>query len=50
MAEHVLETRIQLRYDTLNNWLNSTLILKKGEVAVAEATYDNTIETTNSTP
>lgn len=50
MAEHVLETRIQLRYDTLNNWMSSTLILKKGEVAVAEATYDNTIETTNSTP
>ena len=50
MAEHVLETRIQLRYDTLNNWISSTLILKKGEVAVAEVTYDNTILATNSTP
>lgn len=35
MAEKTLNTRIQLKYDTLANWNNSSLILKKGEVAFA---------------
>ena len=50
MAEHMIETRILLRYDTLTNWLSSTVILKKGEMAVAAATYDYTIEGTNYRP
>ena len=50
MAEHMIETRILLRYDTLSNWLSSTVILKKGEMAVAAATYDYTIEGTNYRP
>lgn len=33
-TEKILNTRIQLKYDTLANWNNSTFILKKGEVAV----------------
>lgn len=33
--EKMLTTRIQLRYDTLTNWNNSTLELKAGEVAIA---------------
>lgn len=36
MAENVLMTRIQLKYDLLANWNASSLILKKGEVAIAE--------------
>ena len=36
MAEKILKTRIQLKYDTLANWQKSTLALKKGEIAVAE--------------
>lgn len=35
MAENILETRILLRYDTYNNWMNSDVILKQGEMAIA---------------
>lgn len=33
--EKTLNTRILLKYDELSNWLTSTTILKKGEVAIA---------------
>lgn len=36
MAEKILNTRIQLKYDTLGNWNSSTFILKKGEIAIVE--------------
>ena len=42
MAEKVINTRVQLKYDTLTNWLASSVILKAGEVAIA------TIATANS--
>ena len=32
-----IKTRLQLKHDTLENWLSSSLILSKGEVAFAEA-------------
>ena len=35
MADHVLETKIQLRYGTYEQWMNSDVILKAGEAAVA---------------
>lgn len=35
MAEKILQTRIQLKYDTYANWLAANPILKKGEMAVA---------------
>jgi len=35
MAEHQIETRILLRYDTYDNWMHSTVILKTGEAAIA---------------
>lgn len=50
MAEHTIETRILLRYDTLYNWMNSTVILKQGEAAIAAAPFDYTIEGTNNRP
>lgn len=50
MAEHTIETRILLRYDTLDHWLNSTVILKPGEAAIAASTFDYTIEGTNDRP
>ena len=50
MAEHMIETRILLRYDTLSNWLNSTVILKPGEAAIAAATNNNTIGSSNDQP
>ena len=42
MAEKIINTRVQLKYDTLTNWLASEVILKAGEVAIA------TIATTNT--
>lgn len=35
MAEKTLNTRILLKYDTLARWSTSTLVLKKGEIAIA---------------
>lgn len=34
MAEKILKSRILLKYDTVENWEASTLILKAGEVAI----------------
>lgn len=42
MAEKILNTRFQLKYDTLTNWLSANPILKAGEVGIA------TIKTTES--
>ena len=50
MAEHMIETRILLRYDTLSNWMASELILKQGEVAVAKIPYGTTIGSSDHTP
>lgn len=35
MAEKILKTRIQLRYDTLANWTTNNPVLKAGEIAIA---------------
>ena len=37
MATKVLNTRISLKIDTLENWQKSTLQLRNGEVAIATA-------------
>lgn len=50
MAEHVIETKIQLRYDDYSNWMNSDLILKRGEAAIAVFPYSRTITNSNDTP
>lgn len=50
MAEHVLETRILLRYDTYSNWMSSTLILKEGEVAIATFPHSTSITSSDSVP
>lgn len=34
MAEKILNTRLQLKYDSYANWQNSSVILKSGEVAI----------------
>lgn len=37
LPEKELKTRIQLKYDTYDNWMTkSSLVLKKGEIAIAE--------------
>ena len=50
MAEHVLETRILLRYGTYSEWMNSDVILKQGEAAIAIFPYTNVIYPTGSVP
>lgn len=43
MATNTLNTRIALKYDLLSAWINSDLILKKGEIAIAEIPSQNNI-------
>lgn len=51
MAENVLETRILLRYGTYSQWMNSDVILKLGEAAIAAFPRERVIETiSNATP
>lgn len=50
MAEHMIETRILLRYDSYSNWMTSSVILKPGEPAIAVMNNARSIETTNLTP
>ena len=44
MAEHILNTRITLKYDTYEKWQNSTLVLKAGEVAICAVPSGVTVE------
>lgn len=51
MAENVLETRIQLRYGTYSQWMNSDTILKVGEAAICAFPQDRVIDgLSNSQP
>ena len=50
MAENVLETRIQLRYGTYSQWMNSDVILKQGEAAICAFPYSNTIVSSDTRP
>ena len=49
MAEKILQTRIQLKYDTYANWTTNNPILKAGEVAVATIASGNTQEVNSVT-
>lgn len=33
--EKILNTRIQLKYDSYENWNSSSVVLKAGEIAIA---------------
>lgn len=50
MANHVLATSILLRYDSYMNWMNSEVILKAGEMAVAYFSNRSSIANTNIMP
>lgn len=51
MADHVLETKIQLRYGTYSQWMNSDIILMQGEAAICAFPNNRVIETlSNSRP
>ena len=49
MAEKILQTRIQLKYDTYTNWTTNNPILKAGEVAIATIASGNTQEVNSIT-
>lgn len=42
MATNTINTRIQLKYDTINHWITSTFIPKAGEVCIAVIPNGNT--------
>jgi hypothetical protein len=44
MADHVLETKILLRYGTYAEWMNSDIILEVGEAAICAFPNNRTIE------
>ena len=48
MAEKILNTRIQLKYDSYTNWTTNNPVLKKGEVAIA--TIDNNADGIKNAP
>ena len=50
MAEKILQTRIQLKYDTYTNWTTNNPILKAGEVAVATIPTGDTNNVSTSLP
>ena len=50
MAEHVLETRLLLRYGTYSQWMQSEIILKQGEAAVAIFPYTQNLGLSDSQP
>lgn len=45
MADHILETKIQLRYGTYSQWMNSDVILMQGEAAICAFPNNRIIET-----
>ena len=49
MAEKILQTRIQLKYDSYTNWTTNNPILKAGEIAVATISSGNTQEVNSVT-
>ena len=50
-VENILETRILLKYDTYEHWMNSSLILKRGEAAICTFPEDRVIDDlSNTTP
>lgn len=50
MAEKILNTRIQLKYDTYANWTTNNPILKKGEMAIATIEAGDTEKVNSVTP
>lgn len=44
MATKTLNTRILLRYDSYENWLTSTIVLKQGEMAICSVPSGKTVD------
>lgn len=47
MADKILNTRIQLKYDEYSAWLTNNPVLKKGELAIAYLDQEHPTEATN---
>lgn len=50
MATKTLNTRILLRYDSYENWLTSTIVLKQGEMAICSVPSDKTVDGVTAPP
>ena len=50
MAEQILNTRIQLKYDSYKNWVEKNPTLLSGEVAIAYLPPRTDVEHTNPAP
>lgn len=50
MATKTLNTRILLRYDSYDNWLTSTIVLKQGEAAICSVPTDKTVDGVTTPP
>lgn len=44
MAEKILQTRVQLKYDSYENWMKSDLVLKAGEIAICTVPSSTTAD------
>lgn len=50
MATKTLDTRILLRYDSYENWLTSTIVLKQGEMAICSVPSGKTVDGVTAPP
>lgn len=50
MATKTLNTRILLRYDSYDNWLTSTIVLKQGEAAICSVPTGKTVDGVTTPP
>lgn len=50
MATKTLNTRILLRYDSYENWLTSTVVLKQGEMAICSVPSGKTVDGVTAPP
>ena len=51
MADKILKTRIQLKYDTLASWTTNNPVLLKGEIAIVAIPKDaSAMQVTGTTP
>lgn len=50
MATKILNTRILLRYDSYENWLTSTIVLKQGEIAICSVPSGKTVDGVTAPP
>ena len=50
MANQTFNTRIKVKFDTLKNWLDSSLVLLAGELAIADVVTSETKKDANGIP